>query len=238
MTPVLRYTPGGFAFIRPGDDPGAVVDALLETDYGEEFCLALDFEPRFAADLMAAGFLLMSSRLGVPGPGKEEGMFVLLPKLHLQRSVLFFPELHVKKSIRSRLSRYELQVDAAFDRILDRCVEVHGEDWLTPPLRELLGKVRCLTDAPARPVSFALYREGTLAAGEVGVTAGRVYTSYSGYYDEDNAGTVQLILLARYLAGVGYSFLDLGMPLEYKDSLGARNIGPRRFVELFRAARM
>jgi Leu/Phe-tRNA-protein transferase len=66
---------------------------------------------------------------------------------------------------------------------------------------------------------------------------GRVYTSYSGYYEEDNAGTAQIILMAQWLDNIGFDFLDLGMPLDYKTDLGARNITPNRFVELFRTAR-
>jgi Leu/Phe-tRNA-protein transferase len=248
----LRYTQGGYVFIGPEDDPEGVVDGLLATDYREEFCVAADFDPVFAAGLMAAGFLVMSAGFpagpedgdgGAEEPGDAGGpegppgrVFVLLPKLHLERSVLFFPELHVKKSILPFLSRYELGVDRDFDRILRRCVEVHGDGWLTAPLRGILRKIRRLPEPPARPVSFGVYREGKLRAGEIGVFHGRVYTSYSGYYDEDNAGTVQMILMCRWLEGAGYAFLDLGMPLDYKDRLGARNLGPARFVELFRGA--
>jgi Leu/Phe-tRNA-protein transferase len=88
-----------------------------------------------------------------------------------------------------------------------------------------------------KTVSFGVYRDGELKAGEFGVLAGSVYTSYSGYYDEDNAGTAQMILMARYLEQRGAPFLDLGMPLPYKNDLGAVDIPPRRFVELFRAGR-
>jgi hypothetical protein len=45
-----------------------------------------------------------------------------------------------------------------------------------------------------------------------------------------------LVLTGRYLRDCGFAFWDLGMPMEYKDHLGARNIGPRCFVELFRRA--
>jgi Leu/Phe-tRNA-protein transferase len=86
------------------------------------------------------------------------------------------------------------------------------------------------------PTSFALYRDGKLVAGEFGVTAGNVYTSYSGYYDESNAGTVQLILTTLYLQNQGFAFFDLGMPLDYKTDLGATDISPEEFVALFRAA--
>jgi Leu/Phe-tRNA-protein transferase len=222
--------------MAPGDDLDRIVDAMLYTNYDGEFCVSLDFNPSFVADLMAAGFLVMSMQFEDRGD-EAASQFLLLPKLHLARSVLFWEDLHAGKTVRRLLNRYELRVDGDFDRILGRCVEVHGDDWLTRPLRESLRLIRAAGKSRVRPVAFGVYRDGKLRAGEFGVAAGRVYTSYSGYHDEDSAGTAQLVLTARYLRDAGFAFLDLGMPLDYKDRLGARNISPRRFVTLFRAAR-
>ena len=250
----LRYLPTGHIFIDPEDDCDRVVDAMLETGYSEEFCLARDFDEDFIGRLMEAGFLVMSVEImdegdaessdcdgswkdGAEVPEPEERFFILLPKLHLVRSALFFPELHIRKSVRPFLPRYELRVDTDFDFILDKCIQIHGGDWLTPPLAEVLRSMRRRRNMRAVPVSFGVYREGELKAGEIGVVVGRVYTSYSGYYEEDNAGTVQMILMTQWLEKSGFAFLDLGMPLDYKKGLGARDISPRRFVELFRAAR-
>ena len=245
----LRYFPSGHVYIEPGDDCDMVVDSLLETEYGEEFCLASGFDEEFISRLMEAGFLVMSAKLAEEELTGEESreaatmrvkrpelFYVLLPKLHLVRSALFFPELHIKKSICRFLPRYELRIDTDFDLILDKCVQIHNADWLTPPL---VNALKCLhrQNTRAKPVSFGAYRDGELKAGEIGVTIGRVYTSYSGYYEEDNAGTVQMILMAKWLEQTGFDFLDLGMPLDYKTHLGARDITPHRFVELFRAAR-
>jgi len=245
----LRYLPSGHVYIDPKDDCDRVVDALLKTDYSEEFCLALDCEEDFISRLMEAGFLVMSVELkDDKGGGKDNGegqpdpFYIFLPKLHLVRSVLFFSELHIKRSVRRFLKCYELRVNEDFDLILDKCVKIHGADWLTPPLTGILKNLNRNAGShrqygQVRPVSFAVYREGELKAGEIGVVIGRVYTSYSGYYEEDNAGTVQMILMARWLEKTGFDFLDFGMPLDYKTALGAQNIKPARFVELFRAAR-
>jgi Leu/Phe-tRNA-protein transferase len=231
---MIRYTSSGYIFISPGDDPDSIVEAVLETAYPEEFCLALDFSPSFIARLMAAGFLVMSMETE---SGAEGAAFLLLPKFHLERTVLFFPDLHVGKTTGRLLPQYELRADQDFDRIMERCAEKHGEDWLTPPLREGL---RLLHEAPglnSRPCSFALYREGVLRAGEFGVISGGVYTSYSGYYDENSAGMVQMVLTARYLRDAGFAFWDLGMPLEYKVHLGARTVDRTQFAGLFREGR-
>ena len=245
----LRYFPSGHIFIDPDDDCDRVVDAMLATDYSEEFCLARDFDEDFVSRLMEAGFLIMSVELKDDNPDDEgngseapaemphERFFILLPKLHLVRSALFFPELHIKKSVRRFLPQYELRVNTDFDLILDKCVKIHGAEWLTPPLTEMLKRLRKRNDLRTKPVSFAVYRDGQLKAGEIGVVMGRVYTSYSGYYEEGNAGTVQMILMTQWLNETGFDFLDLGMPLDYKTALGAQDITPSRFVELFRAAR-
>ena len=243
----LKYTFSGYIYISPEDDCHATVDAMLETNYSGDFCISESFSLEFTSKLMEAGFLVMSINIG-----EDHGnpYYVMLPKLHLVRSALFFENLHIKKSIRRMINLYELRADVEFDRIIDRCVEKHGADWLTPPLVDCIKKIRrkkgimeasydstVLTPRSSPyPASFALYRNDKLTAGEFGIVCGGVYTSYSGFYDEDNAGTVQLILTTRYLQKHGFSFFDMGMPLDYKTDLGAVDISPQEFVKLFRGA--
>ena len=252
----LRYTTFGYLYIMPGDDLHLTVDAMLKTGYSEEFCLATDFTPTFIAGLMEAGFLVMSCNISEPAAlptaiPEEEPQYILLPKLHITRSALLFENLHVKKSIRRLLPRYELCVDSDFDTIVNRCLEKHGDGWLTPPLLEALKYIRYeyihnkheythnkhgdLGTGVVQPTSFALYHNGDLVAGEFGVISGRVYTSYSGYYDEKNAGTIQLIKTAEYLRDNEFAFFDLGMPLQYKNDLGAIDVSAEEFVKLYRA---
>ena len=243
----LRYTSTGMIFMNGEDDCDAVVDAMLATGYMEEFCLAVDWDTLFIARLMKAGFLIMSETLAFED---EEGNPVfgdlVLPKLHLVRSALFFKNLHIKRSIKSYLSRYELRFDADFKTIVTKCLQIHGEYWLTPSLvKSLFDMYEQPAKQPSlvpslfpRPVSFGLYRDGELKAGEFGVISGRVYTSYSGFKEENNAGTVQMILMARALEEAGFDFLDFGMPLDYKSDLGALDISPEEFVRIFRAAQI
>jgi Leu/Phe-tRNA-protein transferase len=221
----LKVFPSGHVFLDASDDCDRAAKALEETAYQEDFCLALDFDPLFIARLMASGFLVMSCVV--------EEQFIILPKHHLIRSCLFFPELRIKKSIRPRLALYDLEFNKDFDLILDKCIDVHGDDWLTEPLVTAIRKIRKKQDMPVRPVSFALYREGKLKAGEFGIMANRIYTSYSGYYEEANAGTAQMIHTALWLEKNAYNFWDLGMPLDYKLTLGAREISRKEFMEYF-----
>ena len=236
----MRYGPSGHALLFPEDvgpaGADALADGLCAAGYDEEFCLSPSFEPSFVAALMHAGFLVMSAQAsGAQGVDQS----LLLPKLHLRRSVLFFRDLHEPRSIRPRLGLYALRADEDFDAVLEGCVRIHGDEWLTGRLRDCLSLLRT-GGAGAYPVrlrSFGLYRDGRLVAGEFGVSAGGAYTSYSGYYDEDSAGTVQLILTARMLRDAGYALWDLGMPLPYKERLGAQVLERADFITFFRSAR-
>lgn len=228
----FRYLPSGHIFLNPFDNCKKAAEALEDTGYKEDFCLAMDFDPWFIAELMAAGFLVMSCETGEPDAAIDK-KFILDPRHHLIRSCLFFPELHIKKSIAHLLPLYEICFNRDFDFIFDRCITAHGEDWLTPPLVSIIRVIRNSPGMPVKPVSFALYREGKLVAGEIGIVSGKVYTSYTGYYDEDNAGTIQMIKSSQYLEKNGYAFWDLGMPLDYKLTLGARDISRGEFLELF-----
>jgi Leu/Phe-tRNA-protein transferase len=243
----LKFTNSGHIFIDPDDDPRLIASMLDFISYQEEFCLALDFSPPFIARLMAAGFLIMSV---IPNdePG---GKAVLLPEMHLKRSVLFFDRLHESRTVKRLIPRYELKTGglgkeedpALFHTVLERCAQVHGEDWLTPALRRsfhALNRIQTTGDRfslkSPRMAAFGLYRGGRLVAGEFGTAAGRVYTSYSGYKEENSAGTVQLILAGRRLRDSGFAFWDLGMLLPYKERLGAQSLDRGRFLELFREA--
>jgi len=252
----VKYTLSGFIYITSEDDCHKIVDIMLETNYNEEFCISDKFNPEFIARLMEAGFLVMS--MNAIHDEEGEPFYILLPKLHLVRSALFYENLHIKKSIRRFIKahgkNYELRADADFDYIVDRCVEKHGGDWLTPPLVDCIKRIRKgegvnqMPDKPSAlnpnslsptpypyPASFALYKDDKLVAGEFGVICGKVYTSYSGFYEENSTGTLQIILTTYYLKENGFSFFDMGMPLDYKTDLGAVDISPGKFVELFRA---
>ncbi|MDR1748017.1 MAG: leucyl-tRNA--protein transferase [Spirochaetaceae bacterium] len=231
---MLKFNPWGMAVLFSGDDPKETVDAILSENYREEFCISPDFDPAYIAGLMEAGFLVMSMYTGEPENIDTPRYAVLLPKLHRERAVLRFGDLHVSGSVRRLLGQYELRPDSDFDGILSRCAAVHGDDWLTAPLRHRFTGLHRSGGYPVRMRSFGLYREGKLAAGEFGVSVGRVYTSYSGYYEENSAGTVQMILTSRYLESAGFALWDLGMPMEYKSRLGAVSLSREEFLGVFR----
>lgn len=225
------------ALILPGDDPDAVVDELVAARYEQEFCVSPSFDPYFISSLMGAGFLVMSARI------PQDDQAILLPKLHRERSIVEFSDLHESRSVKRIVDRYELRFDQDFAEVLSACVATHGDDWLTAELTGAFSRIRdgaengMLNGAAGRLAAFSLYRDGVLVAGEFGALAGAVYTSYSGYRTEASAGSAQLALTGRFLRDAGFDFWDLGMPLDYKSRLGARTVSTAGFVERFRKGR-
>jgi Leu/Phe-tRNA-protein transferase len=239
---VLRYNQSGLLITGSQDNPERLIDAIIDTNYPEEFCLSRDFDPVFIARLMEAGFLVMSVCLDDWPEAQDDGFaseheYLLMPRHHQIRSILFFSDLRETKTARRNAKRYELRFDTDFDYIVERCILVHGDGWLTPPLVESIRAIRRAGGGPVYPCAFGVYREGRLCAGEFGVKVGAVYTSYSGYYDESGAGTAQLILTGHWLRDHGFLFWDFGMPLDYKYTLGVHDVDVTTFTSLFRAGR-
>ncbi len=217
------------------EEPDKVVDRLIATNYLEEFCIYIKPNIRYISQLIHSGFLIMSALTRNKNEGVEN---ILVPKLHNNRMVLDFKSLHIPRRIESKLALYSLYFDTDFNRIIERCISSHGDAWLTPFLIGYLVKLReKKIDNRVKIVSFALYRDKRLVAGEFGTLVGSIYTSYSGYHDEDSAGTIQMILTAHFLEGRGIKFWDLGMPAEYKKHLGAVELSRVEFIRLFRGVR-
>lgn len=206
--------------------------------YHGDFCITQCFNATLVAQLMTEGFL----------PIATEG--VLLPKLHVDRCVITLPDdLHVSRSVRKKSKRFQITVNKAFDRVVEGCKQQHGHRcWLYPPL---VASFKQMNDAqavpcmvfddgqrpsgrhcPVRLYSIEVWNESTgeLAGGELGYSVGSIYTSLTGFSSEASAGSVQLAALGRLLCSLGFSMWDLGMQMDYKDSLGCHLMPRKQFV--------
>jgi Leu/Phe-tRNA-protein transferase len=76
-----------------------------------------------------------------------------------------------------------------------------------------------------------------LVGGELGYTVGSIYTSLTGFSSRDSAGSVQLAALGKLIFAAGFTVWDLGMAMEYKQSLGAQLVPRDDFVGMVHEAR-
>lgn len=225
----LLYEYSGRILITKENDPHKVIDLIISSNYPYEDCVVSEYDPNLIVRLIREGFFFMS---GLDSP---LGLCMAMAAHHLSQSVLFFDCLHVTRTVKRLLGRYELRFGVEFDRIVDKCVRQHGGGWITPSLIKTVREIRAADRENPVFTSFGLYRDGELVAGEFGTVTGRIYSSYSGYYDVDNAGSIQMVLTARYLMEKGFAFWDLGMPLPYKKLLGAKTLNLEAFTRLWRA---
>lgn len=216
--------------VGDGVDAAALASAF-EEGFPLEFCAAESFDPDFLASLVREGFIPMATAW-------EDGRELLLPKLHLVRSCLDPRGVRITRTARREARGLVLSAGCELPRVIASCLEMHGDDWLRPPLVDsFLELGRRGIAGGFGLLSFELWREDRLVAGEFGALVGACYTSWSGFRLEDGAGTVQLVATARALARAGITMWDLGMPLPYKAGLGAGDFSRARFLADFRRAR-
>ena len=222
------YLDYGMLLIMEENNPDEAIDLIINTNYSYEFCIGDNFNIQFLSNLIKSGFYVMSRYY------EQKNFYIMEAMHHLSKSVLFFDRLHIKKSVKKLLPKYELRVNSEFEKIVDKCIEIHNDGWLTKPLVAAIKEIYRINDPDVTFISFGLYKDGKLVAGEFGTKVGRIYSSYSGYREESNTGTVQMILTAQHLEKTGYAFWDLGMPIEYKRTFGARILNLEDFIVLWR----
>ncbi|TYZ60377.1 hypothetical protein PybrP1_003646 [[Pythium] brassicae (nom. inval.)] len=200
----------------------------------DDFYVSRHFDPVLLSHLMFEGFLPIAS--------EYRGECFLIPKLHRKRCVLVINGAeHVPKSVKKRGKKFKLELNRAFDEVVKGCHDQHGVSWLYPPIVEGFRKLYEAGDAgveiyPDRHVRFYSVElvdveSGRVAAGELGYTVGRTYTSLTGFSRVSGAGTVQLHALGRLLHLSGFLMWDLGMSMPYKLSLGAEDVERDLFLD-------
>jgi len=210
-------------------------------EYGPEELVTLVCRSRFEDGLNAARRLI-NAGFYVSFYGDIKKKVVVIPRVG-DRIVLALHELHIGKTIKRHLikmkNRYELCFNYDFSAIMDgikKCHQVENDIFL-PPLCHFSTAMNQSTDLP-KAIGFGLLKDGKFVAGEFGFVLGKgkFYSSYSGFHDEDNAGTVQIILLAQFLKERGFMYFDFGPTTNrdsYKIRLGATKMSTDAYLSLF-----
>ena len=169
---------------------------------------------------------------------------VLLPELEFDYGILDFENLHISKKVKKLLTKddYRFSIDERFDEVLVKFEEFHKYNWLKGNYSELLRKLHTREYENFKIISVELFSNGgELICGEVGYIIGQTYTSLSGFSSKDkrynNYGTLQLVLLGKYLQKNGFAFWNLGHPhMPYKQKLGVKTHTRAEFLSRWEKA--
>jgi len=143
-------------------------------------------------------------------------------------------------------------IDKTYRQLDAYQTRVHGTNWMSPRYMQTMKQASANPNINFTLQSIELY-DGDLdsvepgkpaprlIAGEIGYAMGAVYTSLSGFYEVDGAGTVQLVTLGKWLEHQGFAFWSLGHcyspHMDYKRQLGHRVYPRAAFLQKLRRHR-
>lgn len=155
-----------------------------------------------------------------------------------RRTVLFFDELHVGRSLRRarQQTHFTFTIDRAFPAVIRACAETLRPDadgtWIEERIIHAYTRLHEAGDAH----SIEAWDGEELAGGVYGVDAGGVFTGESMFHRAPNASKLALLFLIDHLRERGATFLDCQVTTPHITALGAREIPRGRFLDLLEAA--
>lgn len=149
------------------------------------------------------------------------------------RFVLFPEELKVSKSMKALLKKeaFSFTINKAFAGVIHHCQEIErpGQDgtWITEEVEKAYIKLHGLGLAHSAEV----WKNGHLAGGLYGIRMGKVFFGESMFSLESNASKYAFISYVQALKKEGVQLIDCQVYTEHLESLGARMIGRRDFIQ-------
>lgn len=151
------------------------------------------------------------------------------------RTVLFPDEIIIHRSLRKTLKRqpFEICVNRDFAGVLEGCAapreEQHGT-WITQDMKQAY--IRLHSMGYARSVEC--WQDDQLVGGLYGVSMGRVFFGESMFSRLSDASKIALVALCQGILGQTPAVIDCQFSTSHLQSLGARAIPRKAFLDLLR----
>jgi leucyl/phenylalanyl-tRNA--protein transferase len=164
-----------------------------------------------------------------------EGQFILWWSPD-PRFVLFPGELRVSKSMKALLNKnaFDFTINKAFKEVIHYCKEVKRPGqlgtWITDELESAYVHMHQLGYA----CSAEAWKDGELVGGVYGIILGKVFFGESMFSKISNASKYALVKFVVHLRQQGVELIDCQVYTEHLESLGARMIPRRDFLNYLR----
>ena len=173
--------------------------------------------------------LLLAYRMGIfPWYGINDPILWWSPD---PRLILELDEFKLSRSLRKKISQFEIRFDSAFSQVIRECAAAprRGQNgsWIVPEMIEAYENLHALGYAH----SVEAYQNGLLVGGLYGVSSGRVFCGESMFAKVSDASKVALAVFVEHLKGWGYDFIDCQVPTAHLKSLGAKEVPRAVFLE-------
>jgi leucyl/phenylalanyl-tRNA--protein transferase len=149
------------------------------------------------------------------------------------RGVLPLDGLHVSRSLRKSVTRFEVRVDTAFERVVLACGDPsrpHG--WISTDIVAAYVELHRLGWAH----SVETWREGELVGGLYGLGIGGFFAGESMFHTATDASKVALVALVERLRAGGATLLDVQWCTEHLASLGAGELSRPAYLDALAVA--
>lgn len=150
------------------------------------------------------------------------------------RFVLFPDELKISDSMKSELKKdtFDFTINHSFKNVIHACKEISrpGQKgtWITDEVELAYVRMHELGFA----LSAETWKDGELVGGVYGIKLGRVFFGESMFSKKSNASKFAFIKLVAHLQETGVTMIDCQVYTEHLESLGARMIPRKDFLDL------
>ena len=155
------------------------------------------------------------------------------------RGILEFSELHVPRSLAKERARtpFTFTIDRDFQSVIEACARIKRPDqpgtWITD--RMLRAYIRFYRLGYAHSVE--VWEGEELVGGLYGVAVDGVYAGESMFHRRPNASKLALLFLIDHLKERGLEWIDIQMLTPHMETLGAKEIPRKEFLEKLAATR-
>lgn len=149
------------------------------------------------------------------------------------RGVLLAGDLHVSRSLRRSLPRFEVRVDTAFEEVVRACADpTRPGAWITGDMVAAYTTLHRLGWAH----SVECWRDGELVGGLYGVAIGGLFAAESKFHRVPDASKAAVVALHRVVHEGPGRVIDVQWRTEHLASLGVRELPRTDYRRLLAAA--
>ena len=179
------------------------------------------------------GTLLAGYRAGVfPMPFERRRLAWFSPD---PRGILPLDGLHVSRSLRRSVRRFDVRMDTSFRAVIEACGDPKRSGaWINRDFVDAYGALHELGWAH----SIEIFEPGTrhLVGGLYGVHIGGLFAGESMFHTATDASKVALVHLVEWLRATGATLLDVQWKTDHLASLGVIEIPRSEYLSRLREA--
>lgn len=149
------------------------------------------------------------------------------------RLILELDDFKVSKSLQKTINKgiFEIKFDTNFRQTMIECANIRKNKegtWILDEVIDAYEKIHKMGFAH----SFEAYFDGELVGGGYGINVGNIFCGESMFSKKSDASKVALYYLTKRLKDKGFKLIDCQIPSTHLESLGAKKIPRKEFLEL------